>query len=293
MKNRKKIYLFIILVGIILIGFGCGSREKKQVGGTGEIIFVLFGDGANGQGELEQYLLIATKVNNNTWTYTNPETNKTFQIRIGSSQTDLAGALVTENAYIVFDGHANFGIGPNFPNDTITKISDFFNIGTQYTGINWRYITESRPPRTLPLEIDNLEIPSNVLNYRVPIIQQLKFENDDFIGEGGNFTLKGSGYDRYHYNYEGNRFLIVSAGSNDLPKAGLRYKVCFMNACSSGRHYIETLNHGTLFYTKEVCGTLEVTKEFVKGVIEGKSYSEIRNNLNLIQGSGWIDFYEF
>lgn len=292
MKNKIKFCLTIGLVVIITVNFGCGSREKKNLE-ISERIFAAFGEGANGQGMLEEYLELTLHASRsgNTWTYTNSSTNKTFQIGISSSQRDLAGALAADNAYVVFDGHANFGIGPNFPNDFITKLSDFFNIGTQYTGINWKYIRESRPPRTLPLEIDDSAIPSSVSNYRVPIIQQLKFKNDDLVRSGGTFTLKGSGYDRYHYSDKGNLFLIVNAGSSDLPITGLQYKVCFMNSCSSGRHYIETLNHGTLFYTKEVCSDIYATKEFVKGIIEDKTYKQIEDDLN--NGSKVFEFYTF
>lgn len=294
MKNKVKFLLVIILNVVVTINFGCGSREKKNLE-ISERIFVAFGDGANGKGELEQYLLIATQIDNNTWIYKNPDTNKTFQIKFLNSQNELLGALLTDNAYVVYDGHANFGIGPNFPNDTIEELSDFLNIGTRYNGINLQYLKNQRTPRTFPnLKVpgDKSEIPLTFTNYKVPTVQLLKFDSGY---EGYNFELQSWGDEKYHYRVGGEMFLIAGPKPEyykDLPQFGFKHKVCFMNACNSGIHYIETLNHGTLFYTKYLCSSFLATTKFVKGIIEGKSYDEIKRALNS-SDTIMVDYYEF
>jgi len=59
------------------------------------------------------------------------------------------------------------------------------------------------------------------------------------------------------------QFTLVKTSSSDLPP--LRYSWFFFDACNSGRDYIEVFQHGTFFYTLDLAGDDETTKDFVEG----------------------------
>jgi hypothetical protein len=62
----------------------------------------------------------ATTKDNILWTYKNTNLNKTFYIHIVRTMEGMKQALQTEGAHVLFDGHANYGLGPAFA--TLTEI---------------------------------------------------------------------------------------------------------------------------------------------------------------------------
>ncbi len=53
-------------------------------------------------------------LSNGVWTYSNPGTGKTFFIHEVREADSLKAAIKTEGAHIIFNGHANFGLGATF-----------------------------------------------------------------------------------------------------------------------------------------------------------------------------------
>jgi hypothetical protein len=173
----------------------------------------------------------------------------------------------------------------------MTIISDFMNIGSYETGINW---PEMRLKEEYPnFEIQDSEIPQNSENYILPIINDLKFINNEGVGNGHFFNLQGTGYDRYHYTTGTSyaKHLIIHAGSLDLPD--LNYRSLFLNACSTGCHFIETFQHGVLFYTLGVSGHVDTTKICVNGIIENESWDQIKSKLNIIDPAAANNYHSF
>ena len=56
--------------------------------------------------------------------------DKIWGVEIVSDEDKLNAALSSGGRYVVFDGHSNFGFGPDFLGaDQINRISDFTNFG--------------------------------------------------------------------------------------------------------------------------------------------------------------------
>ncbi len=150
------------------------------------------------------------------------------------------------------------------------------------------------------LKIGNGEIPSAPVNYIPAALKVLgppeaeKFErfpnlNNVVVDPPANiFHQKGLGLETWHFQAaDDDQFirLIVNAPNTDLP-TDLNYKVFFYNACYSGRDYIESFAQGDFIFTSDYCWVYLATKEFVKGVVEGKSATQIVPLLNRPQVHG-------
>jgi hypothetical protein len=159
------------------------------------------------------------------------------------------------------------------------------NTGTTLTGINWKYLRDEQGHPNL--EIQDNEIPKAPKNYIIPILNAVRFPNIDDIGPQGTFTLRGSGYNRYHYNNEpSDRRLIVTAGKADLP--ALQYRSFYFNGCNSGLYYFEVFQRGVFIFTRGLVSSPRTTTAYVSGVIAGHSWARILRSLNELENKHLI-----
>jgi Bacterial TSP3 repeat len=203
---------------------------------------------------------------------------KYWVIQTARSEAAIKSGLASA-PYVVFEGHANMGLGPAFNNQP-AKISDFTNFGNPQAAINWEYLRTTEYPNFTTMTA--AETPSPVANYMV-LPQKInieRYDNINGVGIGQNFTLKGTGSGRYHFNRLGdNEVLIVNAGKADLPVLG--YKAFFYNSCKTARDFGEVFQHGKFFCSNVSCyADYGASVEFVKGLITGETWTEILFDLN-------------
>jgi hypothetical protein len=217
---------------------------------------------------------------------------KIWGVEIVTAQDKLNAALSANGRYVVYDGHSNFGLGPDFGGIPIRSINDFTNFGSKYTDVplDFRYRGNNPNPERDAINwgkhgypflvLGNNEIQTTPTNYKPLPINELRFPNTDGIGDGQVFPRQGLGFETWHYRFDANsKRLMITAPKTDLP-ATLRYKSFFYNVCSSGIDYIENFKHGEFYYTKDSCFVHRGTQIFVQGVIEGKSSAQIKPLLN-------------
>ena len=226
--------------------------------------------------------------------------DKIWGVEIVSDQAKLNAALSSGGRYVVFDGHSNFGLGPDFGGIYITKIADLTNYGVKYTDVPLNFRLRGSANDTtkwgdpfIHMQIGDNEIPAAPTNYNPVTINEERFPNIDGVGVGQAFQKQGQGFDTWHYRVQGGaKRLMIDAPRTDLP-ANLAYKTFFYNACSSGVDYIENFKKGDFIYTKETCRVHQATRVFVQGVIEGKTTEQIMPSLNQPQIGGGENVYAF
>jgi hypothetical protein len=203
---------------------------------------------------------------------------KYWAIQTARSEAAIKSGL-TSAPYVVFEGHANMGLGPTFNNQP-AKISDFTNFGNPQAAINWEYMRTTDYPNFTT--ITAAETPSPVANYMVlpQKINMERYPNSNGVGIGQNFTLKGTGLGRHHYNRVGdNEVLIVNAGKADLPALG--YQAFFYNSCNTARDFGEVFQHGKFFCSNVSCyPDYGASVKFVEGLVTGKTWADILATLN-------------
>jgi hypothetical protein len=238
-----------------------------------QMMFALFGDGGTGEGPLRTYLNGAKKDQR-----TNPYIVKTatacFSVFIWKTQKLASIAFNAENGYVVYDGHSNFGLGPTFTTGN-KSLSDFMNTGSAFAAIELRYLREYQGHPDLTVK--DSEIAAAPRNY-VTALGIERFPNNEGVGVEHEFTLKGYGIDRFHYDESK---LIVNAGKGDLP--ALHYKAFFFNSCNSGQYFADAFQHGVFFYTKIQCYKIDTTCAFIKACVDGKSWNEVLLDLNNVE----------
>ena len=218
--------------------------------------------------------------------------DRIWGIEIGSDQAKLNEALTSGWRHVVFDGHSNYGFGPDFLGATnINRVSDFTNYGVKYTDVPLTFRKLLRNPENIndlsnfgdvyrEIVIPDEEFAVEPTNYKPDRINEERFPNMDMIGENQKFPKQGEGFDTWHYRIEGgSKRLMIKAPKTDLP-TNLSYTSFFYNACSSGIDYIENFKHGDFIYTKKECWVQKGTKIFVQGVVEGKATAQIIPLLN-------------
>ena len=203
-----------------------------------------------------------------------------YAIRLAFHESQMKLLLGTPDIDIVFDGHSNYGIGPSFPApfvSTFTSINDFMNVsGRGIASFDFLYYRDNV---CSGLSLNTSDIAISPTNYSVRIPKMLRFPSSGTVA-GESFSLKGTADKRHHYYFTAgsrNRVIVNSAG--DVPT--LKYRSLFMNSCFSGRDFSETFSNGVFLYTKSICASADTSSIFVKGIVEGKKWSEIVNDLNL------------
>lgn len=280
-------------------------------------ITVVFGEGPGGftpeggmtsKQNLENFLeTVKVAEIGNTWAAKGKD-NHLFGIEIGTDEVILLRALSKSGHTVIFDGHANFGFGPNFSKATNKTIDSFTNFGAGATDIPVTYRGDGTmedvlpyypgsPPANIPdvqlgkilVALDHMvsegwsyvvpaaaDIKGTVTNLPVPNMPgRWKFESAHGVSAGTPLDIQGSGIGEYHFISDPgqSKRVIVSAPGNEVPP--LHYKTFFYNACSSGPHFIEKFPHGEFIYTNRLCAVFESTRLFVKGLIEKKTTAEI------------------
>ena len=265
-------------------------------------ITVAFGLGPDPLGDktsrelLEEYLDgIKLTHDDNVWAVNGKDAQgneKIHGVEIANTQVLLVEALQKEGQTVVFDGHSNFGFGPDYGSNAIRRIADFTNFGSKYTDVplDIRYKGSNPNPEEDPsnwgtqgypfLGFADNEIPNAPTNYKPLPIDKLRFSpNDEGVGEGQVFTSQGLGFAMWHFKIGGSKRLMVNAPNTDIPDK-LAYKRFFYNACNSGIDYIENFKHGEFIYTTNTCFVEKATKIFVQGIVEGNSSELIMPSLN-------------
>ncbi|MDA7888220.1 hypothetical protein N9A86_02405 [Akkermansiaceae bacterium] len=244
---------------------------------------------------------------------------KVYAIEIYKEQDPLDRALQSKERILVFDGHSNFGLGPNFVKTPIKTIENFANYGVGYTDIPLTYygipgqMVQPNPDGSFPsngpgdagdqasdrvglegwayLVPQANEIMGDVINYNPEPLPDLRFPNSG-VPDEGTITQKGVAPNFFHYNGR----LMVSAPGDELPDL-LGYKTFFYHACSSGIDYIENFQNKEFIYTTQTCFITEASWVFVNQVMDGRDGEFITNFMNDQEGLGGddedIDYYGF
>ena len=300
-EGHKTLLALIPIEISVVFGVGPGGRNQDNVLST-----------TASRDRLESYLDgIKVQRNENLWIVRGKDkqgADRLYGIGIENGKAALIKGLKSNGCTVVFDGHANFGIGPNFISSTHKTIANFTNFGANYTDIPKSYrgngserdilLNPLQPTETptqeeatarehlseegwayIVLQSDQI-MGNDAKNYVVPFIGGLRFPNQDSVGANQSFTKKGIGFNNeWHFtNDGGSARLMIRAPSDDLPQ--LNYKTFFYNACDSGRHFLESIEHGDYIYTKTICRVESATKIFVEGTLNGKTNEAIITDLN-------------
>ncbi len=247
--------------------------------------------------EMGLHIMGADQVDSTTWTLDYEGTDWT--IHIERSAENMNEGLRTPGAVVIYAGHSNYGLGGVFsdlpdlsPIEEITTVEDFYNFGGPHAAINYAYLVQEQAYPNLVIRPD--DIAEDPENYLVPILEEERFPNSAGVGVGDTFPLQGSGSSAYHYSSDGNAYLIVNAGADDIPPPEeQQYDVLFVKSCNSGRYYIESFQRGDFFYTidnvyaEEMVVTVDL---FVKHIIMRTPYWEIPDLLDEREGN---DVYEW
>lgn len=235
-----------------------------------------------------------------------------FGVEISANKEQFIKALRSPDMTVIFDGHANFGLGPNFSTKTTHKtLADFTRIGSGKTSIPINYRGDGGESDVIQFTNgDGTELPENsqdlaaidriysegwayltvpsdkiIVNPSNYVIQSLgiqRFANIDGKTPGSVFPLQGSGvYGQWHFRdaKEGGKRIVVKTSGADLPTPA--YKTFFYNACNSGRDYIESFKYGNFVYTKDTCRVENATTIFVQGILGKKPLRNIMEDLNI------------
>ena len=217
---------------------------------------------------------------------------KSWVIRTSRDEKTLKEAL-SRSPYVVFEGHANMGLGPSFETGPIRQISDFTSFGPPYAALNMGYLNTGYMDNGRlnggyypNLRIQDAEIPSSVNNYTVvqSKINMERFPNNDGVSAGSAFSVQRYGLfwlEKFHFTRgsSNSKFIIAEAGSADLPSLG--YKTFFYNSCNTARDFGEVFQHGKVFLSNLSCYPAgAATDDFVLGIIDGKSDIEILDAMN-------------
>jgi len=253
------------------------------------------------------------------WTFADAYGDRTYSVRQGWTAEALVTALTTEDAFVIFAGHSNFGFGATFTDNpwaselmNITGIDDIFNIASEHVAVQYRYFIEHQAYPNFVIQTEQIAV--HPLNYLTESLGLERFENIDGIEPGMNFPdVQGEGLDLFHFrapepdpmypldellirllglNMElDDRMLIANGGAADLP-AGLKYKVLLYKSCYSGLYFLDNLQRGVVFYTTKSPSVFRPTIWiFLTGLIKGSSWATIKNAMNDIDEV--YDFYIF
>lgn len=236
------------------------------------------------------------------------QNERLYVVEVSNNEDKLLEALQTDKRKVIFEGHANFGIGPNFSFGTHKTLASFTNFTSRaYTDIPITYRGDGTEtdvldnflngPEPEDLEagraagrmreqgwsyiiLQGGEVMGDALNYNIPDIGGLRFANDQQVWDGDEFEKHGQGFNNeWHFEWGGSRRLMVSSPAAAVPK-NLRYESLFLNTCSSGQHFSENFHQGHLVYTNQTCKVSEATTRFVRGLIEGDQLSTIVADMN-------------
>jgi hypothetical protein len=212
-------------------------------------------------------------------------------------------ALAIQDAYVVYDGHANFGLGFAFK-PGLTTISQFMNVSRDLVAIEWKYLREQQGDPNFWVADkyygDDVTTPADydpVRYYEDYVAEHDTYTADKYSSEplegGDNLTFHPDytcqKWLDYHY-YDGYQpVLVVKGGCADMPAKN--WKKIFINACKSGKYYYDIFDHGTLFFMTSETMNLYRTKLYVEAVIGGSNNGGIYNALTSeVQNCDYIEY---
>ena len=242
-------------------------------------------------------------------------------VRAPNLDKEMKMALSLAGAHVFYDGHSNFGLGPNFNVGSTKTVDDYMNLsGRGMTAITirsedpgeqeWGGNAMKNPDHGgADFALMPTDLVGQITNYAIPFIPTVS----KFIGPAVGATLTKQFHadgTPYHYQRQDSitiddqtisfpNWITIVKSSGDVPV--LRYSSCFMASCDTGRHFTETLNHGVLLFSMDVTyGVLggkvprlpedHLTDSYSWGIThyirlltEGKSWAEIVTFFNQTQ----------
>jgi flagellar hook assembly protein FlgD len=275
-----------------------------------KMIFALFGDDATASKRYLLNYLNAKTISNRTDPYIindNNHSKSSYSVFVyppnncnspERAQNYMCTALFAPGAIVTFDGHSNFGMGLSFFKNK-KNISDFYNLGTSVTAIDWLYMRDVEDGQGHP--------------------EFTVHSNEYFYSNGpwrGIYLVKGfleKDYPAYHYDiYQRTKewvkltfedvdeeycdhhidptdedfnlyeLIVVKTGPSQLPD--LNYKKLFLRTCTSGDHYYDSFFvQGTFFYSKSLVSPInyKMIQEFIQTCIQtNENDEELINCLN-------------
>lgn len=178
----------------------------------------------------------------------------------------LEVALATDGAYVAFEGHSNYGIGPAFAQGH-TRLSDF---------------TNTMRPGGTPVNLTHMHTHQGHPNLAfAPGEIAAQAQDPDNVWHALQYTADGMPYHYILQTDEGDQyFLGLSPGnSDDVPP--LRYKMFLLRGCGTDQYYSQVFSRDGFICTSEACPSLDADiKTFVSGVLLSQSETEILDALN-------------
>lgn len=196
-----------------------------------------------------------------------------------TSDKEMKLALGVDGAHVIYSGHSNFGLGPNFKYNATRTVDDYMNLsngGGAAIAIRSQR-ADGQGPVTNPMQTDEHGGPAFALRpgdtkgtvdnpwidlttgyhaRRFPI----SAASIPQIPASGNIPA-------YHFTeesevpadlenpaYTKREWIAIVGSSGDVPV--LRYGSLFMASCSSGRHFGQILSRKPFFYTRELSSSL-------------------------------------
>jgi len=204
-------------------------------------------------------------------------------------------ALSAKGGNVVYDGHSHYGIGPGF-SDKISHLSDFLKISEPVIQVNWDLLKEC--PNLTIASSDYADDPSTPASYDplfadLPIItgniglpvEPIRIRREspiDGVTMSNSVFVKGVQPSLDH-NYDPDAgdtgsdgaSIIVKRGVSDVPSSSQNWSKLFLNCCTSGIYYYNTMRHGTLFFTRDTCQSVLTTKEYINAILNGMNDGQI------------------
>ena len=241
--------------------------------------------------------------------------NSQVIVRQTNLDKEMKMALSLEGTHVIFSGHSNFGLGPNFNPQGTTTVDDYTNLSSHgVAGIILKSNDPDEPEPFKPLEhggpnfaLRPADVLGNTTNPWVELANGYKVRR--YPSASLTFTKKDAngGIPAHHFVQQGQHTNWVTIVTSTGDKPTLRYASCFMNSCNSGRHFGQTLNKKAYFYTSNE--TFSYVKEpepeynkpsiifpsvfssyiYMERLVEGKSFASTATfltDLQAIEGGG-------
>lgn len=146
------------------------------------------------------------------------EVQQFFGVEIASTETPLRRALSGDGKIVVFDGHSNFGIGPNFVVGAHKPLAGFTDFGAGSTDIGRKFVGDGTEEAGFLTEqmLDDIEewdaIPPSPTGEKPPYPFQGTAEQTQALGR---FGMEGYAY--------------ITLLPNEIPNQRNNYNVPFLN----------------------------------------------------------------
>jgi hypothetical protein len=260
-------------------------------------IIALIGDGAGGEESLNAYAN-ANTIDTRTDPYLvkgKDENSRTHYYSIHVYETEKLSkiALATEESYVVYDGHSNFGMGFAFTAGLKT-INQFVNMSDPLCAVAWVYLREGQghPELMFPdadygddpdtaEEYDPFSYTTQVAGHNGNYAAQAYSPSDPPGTKRQHLTRGANKWQDKHFDSGADPFIIIKCGHADYPTPS--YRKLFLNSCSSGPYYARVFTHGTLFFAKDSCSSESTTKAWVNAIVDGNNNDEILAAINGIE----------